>query len=404
MPLKGENPITSYFYRVSHDVKSKAPIQSNLGIVKRARAPDEIDSATKTTSRKKLKSQEYTNAKEHVVLYAPSSSSWVTSGKTASARDIIETRGIFPGGPIKAISYRPTPPSSPLPDLTPSPEASQHFSHISSSRGVVDDPEVPPSCGALTEASWPGSQEVHSDPISSSQMEKTDSSYEDKDLEISQKAALLAYIAPIRSPQISNYIPPSQLDSSPTELFASQHQFVPSSQSQFMDSTPPLPSIPDFDTVPSSQSQELFCSQHNHNSSKKGSDTRYLSCCLNRFPFLNFPTSDFQQTLLGDVITDEPETRAQSSENLVLGTSPEGPRVYFEELPIPSSQTPNYMSRLSSPNPEGEKRSFPQLTQDCWNDREDSYESLPDVVEHFRDMFGETFESLPPDFPQSLRF
>jgi len=112
-----------------------------------------------------------------------------------------------------------------------------------------------------------------------------------------------------------------------------------------------------------------------------------------------------------DVITDESETQAQSpenDENLVPGTFPGGSRVYFEEphlpIAIPSSQTPTCVSRLSSPTPEGEKVSSTQLAQDCWNDRKDSYESLPDVVEHFRDMFGETFESLPPDFPQSLRF
>ena len=275
MPLKGENPITSYFYRVTCDAKSKAPIQSNPGLAKRARTPDKIDSTTKATFRKKLKSQEYTNAKEHAVLHTLSSSSRATFGKTASAREIVETRDIFPSNLFKAVSYRSTPPSSPLPDLTPSPEASQHFSHIFSSRGVIDDPEVTPSCGASTEDTCPDSQEVDSDPIPSSQTQTIDCSYEDKELEISQKMALPAYIAPIGNPQISNYIPPSQPDSSPTELFASQYQFVPSSQSQFMDLTSSLSSIPDFDTVPSSQSQELFHSPYNYDSPKKGSDTRY---------------------------------------------------------------------------------------------------------------------------------
>lgn len=405
MPFKRENSITSYFYRVSPDAKSKVPIQSNPGITKRARTPDEIDSATKA---KKLKSQQCTDTKGHAVLHAPSSSSWATFGKTAFARDIIQTQD---ASPFKAISYRSTPPSSPLPDLTPSPEASQFFSHLFSSREVVDDPEVTSSRGASTEASCPGSQEVDSDPIPSSQTQTIDSSNEDEDLEISQNTALPMHIAPVRSPQISNYIPSSQPDSSPTELLASQYQFVPSSQSQFMDPTPSLPSIPDFDDVPSSQSQELSYSQYNSNSPKKGSGTRYWPFCLDHFPFLNFPTSSSKQTSLVDVITDESETRAQSpenDENLVLGTSPGGSRVCFEgpHLPItiPSSQTPTYMSRLLSPNPEGEKESSPQLTQDCCSDREDSYESLPDVLEHFRGMFGKTFESLPPDFPQSLRF
>lgn len=398
MPLQGENPITSYFYRVSPNARSKALPRS----AKRAQSPGETDPATKGTSRKKLKSQKY---KGHTALHVPSNSSRATLGQTGSAKDMIEIQDIdiLPGSPYEAIYSHQSTPSSPLPDLTPSPspEASQNFSRLFSSNGAVDDSELTPSCAALAEAGYLEPQEVDSDPIPSSQTQTMEYSYEDEDSKMSQKIALSSYSASVRSPRISNfnYIPSSQPDPEP---FASQYQFVPSSQSQFMDPAPTSPIIPDFDTVPSSQSQELFYSQHIHNSPKKGPGTRYWSACLDRFPLLISLASSHKQTSLMDITTDESEIRAQSSGHLISGTSP---GVYVEELHLPSatpnSQTPTCTSCLPSPKPEGEKESS---VHDHWNDREDSYESLPDAVEHFRGMFGETFESLPPDFPQSLRF
>lgn len=66
---------------------------------------------------------------------------------------------------------------------------------------------------------------------------------------------------------------------------------------------------------------------------------------------------------------------------------------------------------MSSPSEEPEFRVVASGAQPASNQaseplRDDelaSYESLPDVVKELQGMFGDTYESYPPDFPMSLR-
>jgi hypothetical protein len=76
-------------------------------------------------------------------------------------------------------------------------------------------------------------------------------------------------------------------------------------------------------------------------------------------------------------------------------------RAFYPASAIPSSQSSTYPSRPSSQDVA--HFSSTQL-EDCLSNGAGSYESLPDAVKEFQGMFNETFESLPADFPMSLRF
>lgn len=70
-------------------------------------------------------------------------------------------------------------------------------------------------------------------------------------------------------------------------------------------------------------------------------------------------------------------------------------------------------SRMSSASEESEFRvaasrdfvqsSSSQASEARWDGEPASCESLPDVVKELQGMFGDTYESFPPDFPMSLR-
>ncbi|KAF5363803.1 hypothetical protein D9756_000788 [Leucocoprinus leucothites] len=404
MPLKVENPITSYFPRVSPDAKIKTPVQSKPRLAKRARSPHEIDPSTEGSTRKKSKSRKQPDARNYENPRSPPSTAQSGSVQVTFTRkakgEVIEIQETPPSTPLKAGLFRQSiPPSSPLPDLTPSPELSPHAStplHPFSFDDLADSDEPNPSRGARA---YPEPLEDKLDLIPSSQTQAIGFySDEEDNLKNVPKTASPSSTLSNRSSehdthsQISSYIPSFQPDATSPDFFNPSDKFIPSSQSQLMDPVPTSPITPDFETVPSSQSQELSYSQAPYHSPKK------------------IETMSRLRTSLMDIYIDQPTpTRSwPDGENTESCATPENPSEVTEEPyhspAIPSSQTPACTSRPSSPCHEAEELPSTQPTNNCWNDREGSYESLPDAVEKFRSMFGESFESLPPDFPMSLRF
>jgi hypothetical protein len=241
MSLKGENPITSYFPRLSPNSKRKTPTQSKQKLAKRVRQPDEVDSSEES-SRKKSKSRKQKNLRKIAV---------------------IEIEDTPPSSPVKPrVLLRPTPPSSPLTDLTPSPEPPPRIRSpsLSSLTDVwVDDAELGPSYSSLIGASHSECREHEHKLIPSSQTQEL---VNEEEPGVAQVPALPSSRIPFQSsesytPQTLSYIPYSQLNTTPSD----SDELVASPQTQLLDPIP-RPSIsPDFDFVSSSQSQEHSYSQ-----------------------------------------------------------------------------------------------------------------------------------------------
>ncbi|KAF9452172.1 hypothetical protein P691DRAFT_772506 [Macrolepiota fuliginosa MF-IS2] len=410
MPIKGENPITSYFPRVTPNSKLKTPIQAKPKLAKRARLPDETDSG-RESSHKKSKSRKEKDEEDFDYQPSPSKTSRVVpsnqrrSVKKASSA-VIEIVDTPPSGPVKPISlHYTTPPSSPLPDLTPSPELpprirSPSCCHVDE---VADDCEPGPSYRASMEASYPERQQVEFELIPSSQTQTLETFFYDEDTRVSQTTGRPASGVPFTRglesrvfPPNPSHTPPSQSDTASSNPRASPDEFIASSQSQLLDLCPTSPIDPDLELIPSSQSQELSYSQ---------------AFVLRPFRRVISTTRE-RRTSLMDCYTSEPQARPQSTvlQGLSEGEPPISQDTETGPVPdqdschspaIPSSQTPTPVSRPSSPHFHDE-RHVPS-SQPSEHQQNDSYESLPDAVKEFSEMFSGTYESYPPDFPMSLR-
>lgn len=116
-------------------------------------------------------------------------------------------------------------------------------------------------------------------------------------------------------------------------------------------------------------------------------------------------TSSERRTSLMDVyqIASPPNTRHPSPEGRTTRSPNDQEGTYLTEGPtdtsgtISSSRTPAGGSSLSSP------LLLTSTSEARWDDGSSSYESLPDAVKELQGMFGDTYESYPPDFPMSLR-
>lgn len=282
MSLKGENPITSYFPRISLNPPPKTLAQSKPKPGKRPRQLDEFETgSSKESSRKKSKGRR--KRVEDGAHCLPSTS---TPPRKTSPRAHRLVRK--PGAPIRRVteiqdtptsSMKPvvsciTPPSSPLPDLTPSPEMhleSRSVSHLSQEDKEKDDVWPGPSSNSPSmEASYPDHCEVEPEFIPSSQTQALDSffCYEGttptRTFEAPSELSFTGNM-PTRGPgpigplQSSNNTPSSYATTS--NSYPEMDECIASSQSQDMDLTATSPIDPDFELVPSSQTQELLYSQ-----------------------------------------------------------------------------------------------------------------------------------------------
>lgn len=271
MPLKGENPITSYFPRVTPNSKLKTLARTKPKSTKRARQADETDlDLGKESSRKKSKSRK---GKDHEGSDYQSSLS--TPSRTAVSPPhrsvkklsgaVIEIEDTPPNSPVKPASLRcTTPPSSPLPELTPSPEHPRTCSPSHQSQDDIErEIEPGPSYHTSIEASYPERQEVELELVPSSQTQTLDLPFYGGN---ARKTQALEHI-PARNPessipsQSSSYIPSSQPGTLSPDFHTAPDEFVASSQTQLVDLLPTSPVDPGFGFVPSSQTQELFYSQ-----------------------------------------------------------------------------------------------------------------------------------------------
>ncbi|KAJ3565801.1 hypothetical protein NP233_g7410 [Leucocoprinus birnbaumii] len=394
MPLKGENPITTYFPRVSPDAKLKTPLQSKPRLAKRLQPHDDsIDSTTNGSARKKSKSQKQSDARDAGPSFSRTPRpSDVFSPSQKASREVIEIEETPPNTPVKRRLFCQFT-SSPLPDLTPSPEppprpcAPSHTSHL--------EADADPSLSAGTNSPEP--TEFRPDCIPSSQTQAME--------DFTRTAEKLTVQIPVCSPsetptviperavpsQSSDYIPSSQPDTTLPSFFLIPDESIPSSQSQFIDLIPTSPITPDFDTVPSSQSQEIAFSQTRHRSIKSMSQTRtsVLDICIDEL--------EAQPRLSSDISSDNQDSRS--------GIPPANDIEDAELSPVVlSSQTPPACeSRPSSPGRDENLSSIPP-SQDHWNDGSGSMESLPDAVKEFRGMFDEDFQNVTRDYGARLIF
>jgi hypothetical protein len=161
--------------------------------------------------------------------------------------------------------FRPaTPPSSPLPDLTPSPEASPRTRSTSHISGLCDweHDERSTSCGASVEDNYSKRQEVEPHLIPSSQTQAIDpNTFDEGDSKVLRTSTLPSSSS--HSPQCEERAQTSspQYDTTPFEPFAAPDEFISSSQTQLVDIAPVSPSDSEVNAVPSSQSQEVSYSQ-----------------------------------------------------------------------------------------------------------------------------------------------
>ncbi|KXN87942.1 hypothetical protein AN958_07952 [Leucoagaricus sp. SymC.cos] len=272
MPLKGENPITTYFPRVTADLKLKTSIQPKLKVAKRLRQPDE---PTSESSRKKSKSRRQAGV-EYSPNFANSSCSVERTSCSKTPWAVIEIRNTPPSSPTRPpLIPQITPPSSPLPELTPSPEHPPRTQRPPSLYRV-DDQEVDVGLSAILSVSGKASHQEHDemklDLIPSSQTQVLDI-LRDEDAELFQACDPPSSI-PTRN---SEWIIPSQTsvdilapqrNQNPSLSHTVQEELVASSQSQLMDLIPTSPITFDPDMVPSSQTQEFSYSQNAYSSQR----------------------------------------------------------------------------------------------------------------------------------------
>lgn len=273
MPTKGEIPLTSYFPRIS----------SRQTPAKRTRQADEADSARRSSIKKPKGRQEKDDVGtgRQSPLSTPSSTIPLSSRRSIkkAQRTIIDIRETTqPNTPPNSVSFCvTTPPSSPLPVLTPSPSPPRlsnppYHSYV---RGTVNDNGSGSSSSLSIGASYLGREEVELELIPSSQTQNLGSFHVEEDFRPNISPRKFEYCRPSQNSgyipssqpeycgpsQSSSYIPSSQPDTTHLDLRTDPDCFIASSQSQFMELTPTSPIDPGSELVPSSQTQELCYSQ-----------------------------------------------------------------------------------------------------------------------------------------------
>ncbi|KAF7776312.1 hypothetical protein Agabi119p4_4705 [Agaricus bisporus var. burnettii] len=372
MPPLAENPITAYFHPISSNPHLRSQVRHRPSPAKRARQPDEYETTGRQCFRKKSrtpnKDSKGKRREDDVDFLSTSRKTSLASHRSFTkakelGQGVIEIEDTPPSSPTKPVSLRhTTPPSSPLPELTPSPEIQPlNLSCLPLIHRTAQIVEHGLNVNSL-ESSSPPHRQVEFDFIPSSQTQILDSF----DYETATPPCTIGFpstYGSFRSPQptmSSPSSPYSQPNLAPSECNSDLNDFVASSQSQDMSPAPiSSPVHSEFELVPSSQTQELSHSQ--------------------RTAFYSFPVA-------------EPESRSSQADQLDRTASRSGMSSASEESEFRVAASRDSVQSSSS-----------QASEVRWDGEPASCESLPDVVKELQGMFGDTYESFPPDFPMSLR-
>lgn len=275
MPPRAENPITAYFHPISSNPHLRSQVRHRPSPAKRARQADENETTGRQCFRKKSrtpnKDSKGKRREEDVDFLSTSRKTSFDSHRPITktkelGQGVIEIEDTPPSSPTKPVPdlRHTTPPSSPLPELTPSPEIEPlNLSCLPVIHRTTEVVDHGPNVNSL-ESSSPPRRQVEFEFIPSSQTQTLDSF----DYETATPTCTIEFpstYGSFRSPQPTISSPSSaysQPNFAPSECNSDLDDFVASSQSQDMSPVPiPSPVNSEIELVPSSQTQELSYSQ-----------------------------------------------------------------------------------------------------------------------------------------------